>query len=103
LISFPVRRGSEVVRLAVSLRFGPNSALTAIQAVIHSLVAALLRRERLHELVHAETVRGADFATFENLHCGQAAGLRFFSYFSVRTEKYISFFFQKEKVDKIIK
>ena len=49
------------------------------------------------ELVHEESVRGADCAKTQHSRFSQAERLRFFSYFSVRTEKYISLFFQKEK------
>ena len=97
----------------VSLRFGHDSALTAIQAVIHYLVAASLPPEGFMnsgsskyalacfgvlELVHEESVRGADFAKTQHSRFSQAERLRFFSYFSVRTEKYISpFSFKKKK------
>ena len=50
------------------------------------------------ELVHEESVRGADCAKTQHSRFSQAERLRFFSYFSVRTEKYISpFSFKKKK------
>ena len=87
----------------VSLRFGHDSALTAIQAVIHYLVAASLPPEGcinsgsskyalacfgVLELVYAKSERGADSTAPENSHkrstCKVAVS---FGIFSCQTRK----------------
>ena len=52
------------------------------------------------ELVHEESVRGADFAKIQDLHFGQAERLQisFGTFLVLHKKSTRSFFFQKEKV-----